>query len=34
LDEAGAWQVRGSVAWSSDLTLHSASLETRREAAP
>lgn len=33
LDEAGPWQVRGSVAWSSDLTLHSASLETRREAA-
>lgn len=33
LDEAGAWQVRASVAWSSDLTLRSASLETRREAA-
>ncbi|MDF3065251.1 MAG: hypothetical protein K0R38_852 [Polyangiaceae bacterium] len=32
LDEAGAWQVRGSVAWSSDLVLHNAELETRRVA--
>ncbi len=34
LDQPGAWQVRGTVAWTSDLVLRSASLETRREAAP
>jgi hypothetical protein len=32
VDEAGPWQLRGSVAWSSDLVLHSASLEVRRDA--
>lgn len=34
LNEAGQWQVRGSVAWVADLTLHSANLETRIEHAP
>lgn len=34
LDEPGPWQVSGSVAWAADLTLNSASLETRLEAAP
>jgi hypothetical protein len=33
LDEAGAWRVRGSVAWHSELRLESATLETRLEAA-
>ena len=33
LDEAGAWKVRGSVAWVADLTLHRAQLETRIEPA-
>jgi hypothetical protein len=33
LDEAGAWKVRGTVAWASDLTLQSATLETRLDAA-
>jgi hypothetical protein len=31
LDAAGRWTVRGSVAWSPDLSLLSATLETRRE---
>jgi hypothetical protein len=31
LDEPGPWQVRGAVAWAADLTLHSATLETRLE---
>ena len=33
LSEGGAWKIRASVAWHRDLTLHSASLETRLEAA-
>ena len=32
LNEPGPWKVRGAVAWSSDLTLHSATLETRLDA--
>jgi hypothetical protein len=32
LDEPGAWKVRGAVAWASDLTLQSATLETRLDA--
>lgn len=31
LDEAGAWQIRAAVAWTSDLQLRDASLELRRE---
>lgn len=31
LDEQGPWKVRGSVAWSADLSLRSATLETRIE---
>jgi hypothetical protein len=31
IDAAGRWTVRGSVAWSPDLALVSATLETRRE---
>jgi hypothetical protein len=33
LDEAGSWQVRATVAWVADLTVHTASLETRIESA-
>ena len=33
LDEPGAWQVRGGVAWAADLSLHSATLEARLERA-
>jgi hypothetical protein len=33
LDEPGQWKVSGAVAWSADLTLRSATLETRIESA-
>ncbi len=32
LDESGAWKISGSIAWSSDLALRSATLETRLDA--
>jgi hypothetical protein len=31
LDEPGQWKVRGAVVWSAELTLRSATLETRIE---
>jgi hypothetical protein len=34
LDARGQWNVRASVAWASDVTVHSATLEARLEAAP
>ena len=33
LDEPGPWQVRGAVAWAADLSLQSATLETRLDPA-
>ncbi len=32
LNEPGPWKVRGAIAWSSDLSLHSATLEARLDA--